>query len=46
MEVDGNILLIVGDLQGILDQQFRPRPIHFLILLYLLIILNYSLLDN
>jgi hypothetical protein len=27
MEVDDNISLIVGNLQGILDQQLKPRPI-------------------
>jgi hypothetical protein len=27
MEVDDNILLIVGDLRGILDQHLRPHPI-------------------
>ncbi len=30
VDVDGNILLIVGDLEGILDQQLRPCPIYFL----------------
>jgi hypothetical protein len=30
MEVDVNILLIVGDPQGILGQQLRPRPITLL----------------
>jgi hypothetical protein len=30
LEVDGNILLIVGDPQGILDQQLGPRAIHLL----------------
>jgi hypothetical protein len=30
MEVDGNILLVVGDPQGILDHQLRPHPIHLL----------------
>jgi len=29
MDVDDIILLIVGIPQGILDQQLRPRPIHF-----------------
>jgi hypothetical protein len=27
MKVDENILMIVGDPQGILDDSFRPRPI-------------------
>jgi hypothetical protein len=27
MEVDDNSVLIVGDLQGFLDQQLRPHPI-------------------
>jgi hypothetical protein len=30
MEVDDNILLIVSDPQGILDQQLRPHPSHLL----------------
>ncbi len=30
MYVDNNILLIVGDPQGILNQKLRPRPIHLL----------------
>jgi len=30
MEVDDNILLIVFDPQGTLDQQLRPCPIHIL----------------
>ncbi len=29
-EVENNILLIVGDPQGILEQQLRPRTIHLL----------------
>jgi hypothetical protein len=29
MEIDDNILLIGGNLQGILKQQFRPCPINF-----------------
>jgi hypothetical protein len=28
VEVDVNILLIVGNPKGILDQQLRPLPIH------------------
>jgi hypothetical protein len=28
MEVDDNILRIVGDPRGILEQQLRPHPIH------------------
>jgi hypothetical protein len=35
MEVDNNTLLIVGDTEGILEQQPRPRTIHLLnIILY------------
>jgi len=30
MEVDDNILMIVGDPRGILDEQLRPRLIHLL----------------
>jgi hypothetical protein len=30
MEVDDNILLIVDDPQGILDEQLRLHPIHLL----------------
>jgi hypothetical protein len=30
LEVDDNILLIVGDPQGVLDQLLRPRPIQLL----------------
>ncbi len=30
MEIDDNILQIVGNLQGILDQQLNPRPMHLL----------------
>jgi hypothetical protein len=30
MEIDENILPIVGDSQGILDKQLRPRPVHLL----------------
>ncbi len=37
MEVDSNISHIYGNPQGILDQQLRPRPIHFL---YILIWIN------
>jgi hypothetical protein len=33
MEVDDNILLIVVDPQGILDEQLRTHPIHVLLLL-------------
>jgi hypothetical protein len=36
MEVDDNILLIVGDLQGILDQQLMPHPNHFLNIIILI----------
>jgi hypothetical protein len=46
MEVDDNIWMIIGDLQGILDQQLRPRQIHFLIIVILiLIVLDYLFLD-
>jgi hypothetical protein len=34
------ILLIVGDPQGILDQQFRPHPIHLLKMIIILITYN------
>jgi hypothetical protein len=37
VEVDDNILQIVGDPQGILDKQLRPHPIH---LLNIIIVLN------
>jgi hypothetical protein len=30
VKIDDNILLTAGDPQGILDQQFRPSPIHIL----------------
>jgi hypothetical protein len=30
MEVDDNCALIVGNPQGILDLQLRPRPMHLL----------------
>ncbi len=30
MEVDDNILLIVGDAQGILDQQLSTHPFHLI----------------
>ncbi len=29
MEVDNNILLIVGDARGILDKQLSPHPFYF-----------------
>ncbi len=38
MEVDDNISLILGDLQGILDKQLRPHPIHLLNINIILII--------
>jgi hypothetical protein len=38
MEVDDNISLIVGDQQGIFDQHLRPRPMHFLNILNILIL--------
>jgi hypothetical protein len=37
VEVNGNILMIVSDPQGIFDQQLRPRPIY---LLNVIIIIN------
>ncbi len=39
MEVDDNILLIVGDQSGILDKQLRLHPIHLLNII--LILVNY-----
>ncbi len=44
MEVDDNISLIVEDPQGILEHQHRPRPIHLLNTITLLI--NYIKLYN
>ncbi len=41
MEVDDNILLTVDGLQGILDQQFRPRSIHLLNILIIITLINY-----
>jgi hypothetical protein len=41
MEIDNSILLIVGDAQGILDQQLRPHPIYSL---NIVIILNKSVI--
>ncbi len=37
VEVDNNILLIVGKLQGILYKQFRPCRVHFLNIIFMLI---------
>jgi len=47
IEVDDNILLIVGNLQGILDKQQRPHPINLLNIMssILIIILNNVLLS-
>ncbi len=54
VEVDDNILLIVDDPQGILDQKLRPRPINLLNIviilfsyfkLYIIKTLNYSSLS-
>ncbi len=42
MEVDDNILLIVGGSQEILDQQLRPRPIH--LINTIMFIINYIML--
>ncbi len=40
MEVDDNILLIVGNPQGILGQQVRPYPIHLLNDIIIIIIIT------
>jgi hypothetical protein len=40
IEVNNNILLIVGDLQGILEQQLRPRPIHILNIIVSMAVIN------
>jgi hypothetical protein len=37
MEADDNILMIIGDPQGILDQQLRLRPINLLIIVILIL---------
>ncbi len=37
MEVDNNILPIVGNQQGILDQQLRPYPFHFVNIIMLIV---------
>jgi hypothetical protein len=37
MEVDDSILLIVGDPQGIFDQQLRPHQIHLINITFLII---------
>ncbi len=44
MEVDNNMLLIVGNLQGILEKHLRPHPISLLNIIYYLLykkLLNY-----
>jgi hypothetical protein len=46
MEVENNILLIVGNLQGILEQQLRPRTIHLLQLIFKFIRCFLKLEDN
>jgi hypothetical protein len=47
MESDDNILLIVGDPHGILDQQLRPHTMTLLnIIVILIIILNDIFLKN
>ncbi len=47
MEVDDNIVLIVGDQQGILDQQLRPHIIHLLnIIITQLTVLNYIVFNH
>ncbi len=43
VDVDGNILLIVGDLEGILDQQPRPHPIHLLNIIICVLINHFKL---
>jgi hypothetical protein len=45
MEVDDNILLIVGDPCEILDHTLRPHPIQLLNIIIISIILKYILLD-
>jgi hypothetical protein len=37
MEVDDNSVLIVGDLQGFLDQQLRPHPIQLDMIIFAVI---------
>jgi hypothetical protein len=37
LEVDDHSALIVGDPRGILGQQFRPQPIHFLSIILILV---------
>ncbi len=47
MEVDDNILLIVGDQQGILYEQLTPRRIHLLNIIIIKInyyIIHYSII--
>ncbi len=39
MEVNDNILLIVGNRQGILDQQISPHPIGLLDSIFIIIII-------
>ncbi len=42
MEVDNNILLIIGDPLGILVQEHRPQPVHILNII-ITILINYTL---
>ncbi len=42
MEVDDNPLIIIGDPQGILDQQLSPHSMHLSNILWLLYILILS----
>ncbi len=42
MEVDDNILLIIGDPQVILDQQLMPRQILLSTFIFIILIANYS----
>jgi hypothetical protein len=49
MEVDNNMLLIVGDPQGILEKHLKPHPINLLKFEYYLLykkILNYQTDDH
>jgi hypothetical protein len=46
MEVDDNILLLVSDPRGILDQQLRPRSIQLLNITVIIIINSYAIFNN
>jgi hypothetical protein len=39
MKVDNIILMIVGNWRGILDQKLRPRPIHLLNIITIIILI-------